>query len=459
MSYSSYAPFKPERQNKNNQAEYDGSGPVLKNAYQHASGAYLFRPVHNTLQHIASASKVATSRTRGKAQSMKNMNQLSPRSRLFRLLIISYTDVGRDPRVLRQALALRETFELSLAALDAPALEKVAFHRILRQRKSPLAQGWIAANLLARNFGPAKRRFILHDPEVLREQNFDLVLVNDAEPLPLGFALARGAPVVFDAHEYYPREFESSFTWRLLFQPYVTKLCATYIPRCAAMTTVSSGLAREYEKEFGVLPEIIFNGPKRHDLPIVPCREGTVRLIHHGSAGPDRKLEQLIEMAEYLDERCTLTLMLVGNARYIDRLKKMSGADSRIIWRDPVAMRDISREINGYDLGVYLAPPTNFNTRFMLPNKFFEFIQARLAIAIGPSPEMAAIVNKHDLGVVADDFTPQALAAKLNALTAGDIMRYKHNADAAARIYTAEAGMESLMRVLRQALAGRKGTP
>jgi len=388
---------------------------------------------------------------------MKRMDQLSSQSSPPRLLIISYTNAGMDPRVLQQVLALRETFTLTLAALDAPALEKVTFHRIQRLRKSPLAQSWIAANLLAGNYGPAQRRFFLQHPDMIRAQDFDIILVNDAEPLPIAFKLAKDKPVVFDAHEYYPREFESSWRWRLLFQKYLTRLCTDYIPRCTAMITICDGIAQEYEKEFGVRPEVVLNGPKYHELPIVPCREGTVRLIHHGAANPDRSLELLIELVGHLDNRFTLTLMLVGNTRYISDLKKLSGANPRIIWRDPVPMQDLSRACNDYDLGVFLAPPLSVNIAHCLPNKFFEFIQGRLAVAIGPSPEMAAIVKERDLGVISDDFTPQALAAKINALTPENIMRFKHNTAKAAKELTAEASMRKLTDILLRVLdsAGR----
>jgi hypothetical protein len=363
---------------------------------------------------------------------------------LPRLLIVSYTDTGRDPRVLRQVLALRETFALTLAALDAPVLENVAFHRILRQRKSPLAQGWIAANLLARNFGPAKRRFFLQNPEALRAQDFDLVLVNDAEPLPLAFDLAKDTPVVFDAHEYYPREFESSLRWRLLFQHYLIRLCADYIPRCAAMTTVCDGIAREYEKEFGVLPDVIFNGPQYHELPVVPCREGTIRLIHHGAANPDRHLEKLIETVDYLDDRFTLTLMLVGETSYLKELKKRATRNPRVYWEEPVPVEELPAVSNRYDMGIFLVPPTTFNLLHCLPNKFFEFIQARIGVGIGPSPEMRRLVEHYQLGVVAEDFAPQSLAAGLNALTYEDINAFKHNADKAAKELTAEANLDRL---------------
>ena len=68
----------------------------------------------------------------------------------------------------------------------------------------------------------------------------------------------------------------------------------------------------------------------------------------------------------------------------------------------------------------------NFNDKYALPNKFFEFIQARLALAISPSPEMKFLVDKYNLGVVSDDFTTQSLAAKISNLSFEQIMFYKN---------------------------------
>ena len=67
-----------------------------------------------------------------------------------------------------------------------------------------------------------------------------------------------------------------------------------------------------------------------------------------------------------------------------------------------------------------------------MPNKFFEFIQARLVVAISPSSEMEFYTKKYNLGVVADNFTPQSMAEKLNKLTISEIEQFKKNVDAAA---------------------------
>jgi hypothetical protein len=100
--------------------------------------------------------------------------------------------------------------------------------------------------------------------------------------------------------------------------------------------------------------------------------------------------------------------------------------------------------LNQCDVGHFLLSPVNFNHEHALPNKFFEFIQARLAVAIGPSPEMARIVNEYSLGVIADSFEPKALAAALYQLADESIRGYKRAAGRAAR----ELNYETAGRVL-----------
>ena len=108
----------------------------------------------------------------------------------------------------------------------------------------------------------------------------------------------------------------------------------------------------------------------------------------------------------------------------------------------------------GYDVGLFLLPPTNFNYRMALPNKFFEFMQARLAIAIGPSPEMARIVRQFDCGLVADSFDPKELAGLLNACSHEDFDRMKDGADRAATVHNAEANEGLFLSMVEDLLRG-----
>ena len=118
-------------------------------------------------------------------------------------------------------------------------------------------------------------------------------------------------------------------------------------------------------------------------------------------------------------------------------------------------MRELVTLANGYDIGLYLLRPSNFNQLHALPNKFFEFIQGRLALAIGPSPEMAHLVEQYRCGVVAADFTPGALAAEINRLDVGQITAFKRASHAAAAELSAERGAASVLALVEDALARR----
>ncbi|MGC3948657.1 MAG: hypothetical protein QM762_29850 [Chryseolinea sp.] len=108
------------------------------------------------------------------------------------------------------------------------------------------------------------------------------------------------------------------------------------------------------------------------------------------------------------------------------------------------------KTVNSYDIGVFLLPPINFNYENTLPNKLFDFIQGRLGVAIGPTPEMAEIVNQYKNGVVANDFTPIALADKLAPLTATDIISFKNRSAIAARELNAEKNAAIILRLVNE---------
>ena len=81
----------------------------------------------------------------------------------------------------------------------------------------------------------------------------------------------------------------------------------------------------------------------------------------------------------------------------------------------------------------------------LLPNKFFEFVQGRLAVGVGPTPDMASLVREHNLGVVSRDFSSRAMARELNGLEIKDIEKFKGNAHRAARELSFEPSAEIFM--------------
>ena len=52
----------------------------------------------------------------------------------------------------------------------------------------------------------------------LSRSQFDVIICQNINLLPLALALRNKGKLLFDAREYYPRHFEDKFIWRLFFQ-------------------------------------------------------------------------------------------------------------------------------------------------------------------------------------------------------------------------------------------------
>lgn len=281
--------------------------------------------------------------------------------------------------------------------------------------------------------------------EELRAENFDLIIVEDLFLLPDAFAIAdECAKVIFDAREYYPEEYGGNPIFRMIERPFRVYLCKKYLPLCEQVMSVSDGLCRRYKQDFGVDVLLLRSAPPYVDYPVRKTEGAAIRMVHHGAANPDRRLETMIETMALLDERFSLDFYLTGNTAYLNELKAKAAPDRRIQFHDPVPFSDILPMLQNYDIGFYLLQPTGFNTEYALPNKFFEFLQARLMLAIGPSPDMAALIESYGCGIVAENFSPRSMAEKLNALSAEDIHAAKQASDHAAKILCFEKESEKI---------------
>ncbi|MBS0617606.1 MAG: hypothetical protein JSR44_05420, partial [Spirochaetes bacterium] len=254
-------------------------------------------------------------------------------------------------------------------------------------------------------------------------------------------------------------EAEESLTWRLVNKPIIDHICNTYIPRVDHMLTVCDGILEEYKRLFpSVDIDLITNAAPYVNIAAKKTK-APVRMIHHGLADRSRNIEGIINTMGALKKKSqyTLDLMLVYNdQQYIAELKALSAKVNeraefeQVRFLPPASLTEIIRTISAYDIQIIMTPPLNFNNRFSLPNKFFEAIQARNAIAIGPITEMAKIVSKYKLGIVSDSFSPSEMAARLDALTLSKIDSFKKNSAKAAKLLNAESNGQELVRIIKR---------
>lgn len=375
---------------------------------------------------------------------------------MARILVISFSDLSADARVDRQIGFLREVHEVVAAGLARTGYEDVDFIDVSPQmggRAMETARRGVSAGRLAmRRYRevyfahPGTRQAIAK----LEGHHADLIVANDLSALPLAVEIAAGAPVVFDAHELATAEFAHVRWWKMLMAPYLDALLRQYLPRVGAMITVAPILAQRYEATYGIPVTVITNAPLAADLEPTPVGS-PIKAIHHGTADPQRGIDLMIEAADRAGVTLDLLLMPV-NVRYFEKIKRMAAERPHVNLAPPLPQRDLVRHCNAYDVGLCTLPPVNENIKNSLPNKLFEFIQARLAVVVGPSPEMAAVVRGWKCGVVTDGFSSEEIASALREMTPERIASYKEHSHQAAGELNASRNREILLALIERVL-------
>ena len=374
------------------------------------------------------------------------------------VLIISVSCLDRDPRIQRQIQAYEGDYNIETLGVY-PANEKIKNFQI-RTRK--VAEQLFSLKKIKSAIDIALGRVeeymhYFYSIEEICAYDIafpDMIVANEWDGLYIASELRRAkgwqTKVYYDAHEYSPKEYNTIF-WALFLRPQAL-FSLRQKNSFQVMSTVCPTLARMYEDWFGAgrgTVRVITNSPN-YESGLEPHPVGEkIRMIHHGSCARARQLEKMIDMMAYLPaDRYELTFMLVkSDAAYYDELVRRAGNFQNVHFIEPVPFSQIAGVTNHFDIGVYILDNKIINSRYALPNKFFEYVQARLAIAVGDSPEMRAYIEKYQLGVSAKKNTPKAMAEEIRKLSAEDIMRFKRNAHEHALELSAEQNIVRLKEI------------
>lgn len=377
---------------------------------------------------------------------------VNPAARALRILCISFSPLTTDARVLRQLSILAEFGEVTTIGYG-PKPGPATHHLEVPAGASSLPQTPMGVLRLALRRHKAVELTSPGERAALRllsdASEFDLVVANDARALPLAFAVSGRAAVWGDLHEWAREENTASLPWRLLVAPYMHALCRRYLKRLGALTTVNASIAELYRAEYGVPAEVVRNAIARQPLRPTPVEEDRVRLVHSGIAAPERNIEAIIDAASQLGDRFTLDLYLMGDpSGYLGSLMRRASTAPNVNVHDPVPPSALPETLNAGDLGVYLLPVKTLNHELMLPNKFFDFVQARIGVVMSPARETSALIREHELGPELRGHSIGELVDVLNSLDADDIRTFKANAHIAAEMLNSDQDNATMRTIL-----------
>lgn len=373
---------------------------------------------------------------------------------MTRLLILSFSDISSDARVLKQVRHFADHYDVTTFGYGPSPDPRVSHVRLDDGRG---IRRWKRIELIARRF----RTIYWSQPavttalqELSSHEQFDVVLANDIDTIGLALALQPTRGVHADIHEYAPRQNEELLVWRVFIAPYVRWMCAEFLHRATSMTTVGRGIADEYQRRYAVNSAVVTNATPYQELD--PTDVGTpIRLVHSGASIRNRRIESLIAATTATSADVSLDLYLMGNdPDYIAELRERAAGSERVRILEPLPYEQLVRRLNEYDVGIHVIAPTNFNNRWALPNKFFDYVQARLGIIIGPSVEMQRIHEEHQLGAVADGFEEGHLTRVFDSLTPERVHEWKKNAHTAARALSSDEQVKVWERAVSEIANG-----
>lgn len=397
--------------------------------------------------------------------------------------IISYTPVASEPRVIRQAAALeakgwrvvvfglgdKERCPDFWTVVDLP--ESHNYFTLVAQVAHFLRGGFSFLGRWSRSLGILgywcnisfayrARAILQYGPEMARDVGCDLILPHDYFTLPPAMRLAEklGVPVVLDAHEYATEQYMHSKKWRSFERPVVKAVHHRWFGALDGITTVSDGirdlLNEDYEFQRPCIT--IRSIPPKGTRPFKPTGD-VVTVLYHGNIDYIRGLHKAIRSMKDWPVNFRFMIRGFAAADYLESLREIArneGVADRLVIADPVPFASLIDAASEADIGYFVHKDISFQKRYVLPNKFFEYIQAGLALCVSDLPSMADLAKSYDLGVLIEEYDEESIARAINKFDRAGIDRYKRNAIAAREELCWEREGERLIAYYEEILAG-----
>lgn len=225
----------------------------------------------------------------------------------------------------------------------------------------------------------------------------------------------RNKPVIYDAHEYWHNVRRD----QIVRHTVIRLIERIGIRRCAHVFTVNRSIAERMAMHYRIsMPTVLMNVPMEVSSQPPPplCDDRPVELLYLGGFFAHRGLEILIAAMALVKTPVHLTMRGYGEMELsLKEQVELLGHQTKVAFKPPVRINQVVQSATCCHIGI-LPFERRSEFYFALPNKLFEYMAAGLAILTNNLPEIAAIVEEHDLGIVYETENPTILAQVIDQL-------------------------------------------
>jgi len=260
--------------------------------------------------------------------------------------------------------------------------------------------------------------------------------------------------LVYDSHELFTEVPE------LINRPIVKiiwlQIEKLIVPKLKNMYTVNEAIANIYHNKYSTKVHVIKNiAPSFKDEVLDKNFKKKIKgdhkmLILQGTGiNKDRGAEEAIEMMQYLNN--TILYIIGSGDIFKSLIEKVKGLklQEKVFIIGKMPYENLIQYTRIADLGLSLDKNTNLNYEYSLPNKVFDYVQAKTPLLVSNRKLVAEFVSENTIGKVVTTHNPKLLAKIISEIFEDkeQYALWKRNLINVASIYNWENESEKLKSI------------
>ena len=270
----------------------------------------------------------------------------------------------------------------------------------------------------------------------------DIFLSNDLDTLMANYCASkiRRKDLVYDSHEYYTETPE--LVNRKFVQNIWKRIEKCIFPRLKHVYTVNESIAGLFREKYHVSVDVIRNLPYKREYLISKSRKELglptnrkIILLQGAGINIQRGTEEMLEAMQYIEGA---VFVIIGGGDVLDMLKQQAKEmtmEDKVMFIPKMPFSELYQYTVHGDIAITLDKDTNINYRFSLPNKIFDYIQARVPVLASDLVEIKGVVEQYKIGFILKSHDPKEIALSVENMIK-DVSQYeiwKENLNIAAK--------------------------
>ncbi|WP_288954753.1 glycosyltransferase [uncultured Polaribacter sp.] len=253
----------------------------------------------------------------------------------------------------------------------------------------------------------------------------DILLANDIDTLLPNYIVSKiqRKKIVFDSHELFSEipELETRPTVKKVWQTLEDRI----LPKLKNTYTVCDSIAAYFNKKYTTNFKVIKNAPiSKKDSATRSSfsfpHKGKKIILYQGSVNIGRGLELMIDTMIFLDNHL---FVIIGSGDIYENLKvyvRDKKLENKVYFLGKLPPNQLKELTPLADIGISLEEDIGLSYRYALPNKIFDYIQAKVPILVSDLPEMKEIVNNYNVGEIVLKRNSESLANQIKIMIGKD---------------------------------------